>query len=118
MDSDLTEQKFPISLKTKEGGQNESKLKLQDPYFNCKASIWSKISIKYTDEKFLIFVSHASREAYEAIYRLIGLVYTYEVYIRSFYLRKRGISCMMHSCINHKSSRSNTKKSFDCLDKT
>ena len=76
MDGDSTvSQKFAVSLKSKDDDQNQGKL--PDPYSNSKSSIWSKIILNYTDETFLIFVSNQSREAYESIYRLIGIVSKY-----------------------------------------
>ena len=73
MDGDSTiSQKFAVSLKSKDEDQNQGKL--PDPYFNSKSSIWSKISLHYIDETFLIFVSNLSRQAYESIYRLIGTI--------------------------------------------
>ena len=73
MDGDSTiSQKFAVSLKSKDEDQNQGKL--PDPYFNSKSSIWSKISLNYIDETFLIFVSNLSRQAYESIYRLIGTI--------------------------------------------
>lgn len=73
MDGDSTvSQKFAVTLKSKDDDQNQGKL--PDPYFNSKSSIWSKISLNYIDETFLIFVSNLSRQAYESIYRLIGTI--------------------------------------------
>ena len=76
MDGDSTvSQKFTISMKSKDDQieQNQQATgKLLDPYFNCKPSIWSKVTLNYTDETFMIFVSNQSRHAYESIYRLIG----------------------------------------------
>jgi len=73
MDGDSTVcQKFAVSLKSKADDQNQGKL--PDPYFNSESSIWSKISLNYTDETFRIFVSNLSRHQYESIYRLIARV--------------------------------------------
>lgn len=73
MDGDSTvSQKFAVSLKSKDDDQYQGKL--PDPYFNSKSSIWSKISLNYIDDTFLIFVSNLSRQAYESIYRLIARV--------------------------------------------
>lgn len=73
MDGDSTVcQKFAVSLKSKADDQNQGKL--PDPYFNSESSIWSKISLNYTDETFRIFVSNLSRHQYESIYRLIGII--------------------------------------------